>query len=244
MWKGDFWKMSIKNGINRDTLKIIAVISMFVDHIGAILFPYTMLFRIIGRLAFPIFAFMIAEGCIYTKNKVKYLRNILLFGIITQMVKIYFNDNLKLNIMFTFTLSIIMVYTLQYAIDSFTENKSQSRKIYSALLFVLSVAVVYVINSAIDIDYGFAGCAAPLVVFTGSYIKNDCVNVSRVKTVFLALALSFVYMRTGGVQIYSFAALVPLWFYNGQKGTVLPKYFFYVFYPAHLAVLYAVKMFI
>ncbi len=163
--------MSMKSGINRDTLKLIAVISMLVDHIGAILFPQVMILRVIGRFAFPIFAFMIAEGCIYTKNKFKYLKNILLFGIIAQMVKIYFNDNLKLNIMFTFTLSVIMIYILQYGIDSFTENKSQSRKIYSALLFVLSVAVVYVLNITIDIDYGFAGCTAPLIVFAGSYIK-------------------------------------------------------------------------
>ncbi len=244
MEKGGLLKMSMKSGINRDTLKLIAVISMLVDHIGAILFPQVMILRVIGRFAFPIFAFMIAEGCIYTKNKFKYLKNILLFGIIAQMVKIYFNDNLKLNIMFTFTLSVIMIYILQYGIDSFTENKSQSRKIYASLLFVLSVAVVYIINITTDIDYGFAGCAAPLIVFAGSYIKNDSINANRVKTVFLALALSLVYMRTGGVQIYSFAALAPLWFYNGQKGTVLPKYFFYVFYPAHLAVLYAIKMFI
>ena len=58
--------------ISGSTLKIIGCILMIVDHVGCILFPRIMFFRIVGRLAMPIFAFLIAEGCYYTKNKLKH----------------------------------------------------------------------------------------------------------------------------------------------------------------------------
>ena len=236
-------KNSAHSGIDRGALKIIAAVTMLVDHIGAILFPHTMILRIIGRIAFPVFAFMIAEGCAHTKNKSKYLRSILLFGILTHIIKMYFGDNFRLNIMFTFALSVVMIYAFQYALESYEYNKSQSRKIYSSLLFAVSVALVCIINQMVDIDYGFAGCITPLIVFMGGMVRTGCINANRVKAVFLALALSLVYIPLGGVQIYSFAAVALMWFYNGDRGGAVPKYFFYVFYPAHLAVLYVIKMF-
>ena len=59
-------------GINAFTLKMIATVAMLIDHIGAVLFPQIEILRIIGRIAFPIFAYMIAEGCVHTKSKKKY----------------------------------------------------------------------------------------------------------------------------------------------------------------------------
>ena len=58
--------------LSGNALKIIAAITMFIDHMGLMLFPKTLIFRYIGRLAFPIFAFMIAEGCRYTRNRLRY----------------------------------------------------------------------------------------------------------------------------------------------------------------------------
>ena len=60
--------------LNRNVLKIIALITMLIDHIGLVFFPGIEIFRIIGRISFPIFAFMIAEGCEHTENKKKYFR--------------------------------------------------------------------------------------------------------------------------------------------------------------------------
>lgn len=58
-------------GISATALKIIGMIAMTIDHIGYFLFPQIEAFRIIGRIAYPIFAYMIAEGCRYTRNKVE-----------------------------------------------------------------------------------------------------------------------------------------------------------------------------
>ena len=66
-------------GLTGNQLKLIAVITMTIDHIGLAFFPQQMLFRVIGRLAFPIYAYMIAEGCRYTRSMGKYLRGIILY---------------------------------------------------------------------------------------------------------------------------------------------------------------------
>ena len=69
-------KRKFNIGISASQLKKIALITMILDHMGLLLFPQTQIFRIIGRISFPIYAFLIAEGCRYTKNKYKYLLKI------------------------------------------------------------------------------------------------------------------------------------------------------------------------
>ena len=75
-----------KFGLTNNQLKIIAMVSMALDHIGLLFFPDAAIFRILGRIAFPIFAYMIAEGCRYTKNRAKYLGLIGAMAIAFQVV--------------------------------------------------------------------------------------------------------------------------------------------------------------
>lgn len=98
--------------LNRNHLKLIALITMIIDHIGAILFPEIEIFRIIGRLSFPIYAFFIAEGWHYTKNRTKYTITIALFAIITQPIYYFAINQSGLNILFTFLLSISLMYLI------------------------------------------------------------------------------------------------------------------------------------
>ena len=72
-------------GINTFTLKCIAIISMLIDHIGMVLFPEQLIFRMIGRLAFPIFAYVLVEGFFYTKNINKYLLRLGVFAIVSEV---------------------------------------------------------------------------------------------------------------------------------------------------------------
>ena len=62
-----------KGFLSGNQLKLIALAAMTIDHIGAYLIPDMVIFRIIGRIAFPIFAYMLAEGCRYTRNRMKYM---------------------------------------------------------------------------------------------------------------------------------------------------------------------------
>ena len=97
-----------------NTLKIIAAIAMLIDHVGLMFFPEIALFRIIGRLAFPIFAFMIAEGCKYTRSRLRYFLQ--LFGLALGCQIVYFiaDGSMYLSVLFTFSLAVLTIFALQY----------------------------------------------------------------------------------------------------------------------------------
>ena len=98
---------------NSNALKYIAALTMLIDHMGLLLFPRYLIFRIIGRIAYPIFAFMIAEGCRYTKNKLKHFLMVFLLGLACQAVYFFYGGSLDMCILITFSLSIIIIYALQ-----------------------------------------------------------------------------------------------------------------------------------
>ena len=226
--------------LDRDILKLIAVVTMFIDHIGSIIFPHIMFLRIIGRISFPIFAFMIAEGCLHTSNKIKYFINLLMFGFATQFIKIIFNDNDDLNIMFTFAAAVMIIFVYDIFIDSCKNNNAKSA-VYSVLLLVVIIAAVYCINLKIPFQYEIYGCTAPLIIYLSKYIKYNDLNALHIKILLLILALTSIYMYYGGVQIYAYLSVFVLMLYSGKKGKILPKYFFYAFYPLHLLLIYSIK---
>ena len=101
--------------LSGNILKIIAAICMALDHIGFVFFPRVLFFRIAGRISFPIFAFMIAEGCKYTKNKLRYFLTIALLGCIFQVVFYIVEQSFYLGVLITFSLGILAVYSLIFA---------------------------------------------------------------------------------------------------------------------------------
>lgn len=226
-----------------DILKFVAAAAMLVDHIGAILYPHILVLRIIGRIAFPIFAFFVAEGCYYTKNKGRYLFNLLAFAVVTQLVKIVFNDNDDLNIMFTFAAGVVAVFALQLLMESLKTEGSKTPA-YLYLTFVMVVFAVWAVNRLAVFQYAFWGCMTPCIIYSANYIKNSICTKHQLKLIMLAVALAAVYHIYGGVQIWAYTAILILVFYSGKKGNRVPKYFFYIFYPSHLAVLYLIEKFI
>lgn len=231
--------------LDGNTLKILAAIFMVIDHIGVIFFPDVIALRIIGRLAFPIFAFMIAEGCRYTKNKKRYLLIIALLAAICQITYYIYDGSTYMNILVTFSLSIVLIYILQGFKKSIIENISIQKKTMFAVIFLIAVIVVYFVNTVLIIDYGFWGCMVP--VFASAFhfkdIKSrfDC-NLAHVLT--LGLGLLILAIDMGGVQYYSLLALPLLMLYSTKKGKRNIKYFFYAFYPLHLLVLQGVYLLI
>ena len=214
-----------------NALKILAAIFMTIDHIGVILFPRVLFLRIIGRLAMPIYAFMIAEGCKYTRNKQKYFGMVFGLGAVCQAVYYFFDGSLYLSILITFSLSIAMIYTLQ--------DWKQKKTAQSALVFGAAVAAVYLLNQIFEIDYGFWGCMLPVFAALPHGTDRDCIPAN---TAALGLGLILLSLSLGGVQFFSLAALPLLFAYNGKRGTLNLKYFFYIFYPVHLVVLEGIAM--
>lgn len=95
--------------MSANVLKIIALITMTIDHMGFILFPDFVWMRIVGRISFPIFAFLIAEGCRYTHSRLRYLLQISLMGISMQLVLFIVTGSLYQSVFISFTLAIMLI---------------------------------------------------------------------------------------------------------------------------------------
>ena len=237
--------------LSGNALKIIAAISMFIDHFGAIFFPRVALLRAIGRLAFPIFAYMIAEGCRYTKNKLRYFLTVALMGAGYTAVYYIYDKKWYFCILVTFALSIMMIYALELLKNViFEENKSAWRIALAALTFIVSVAFTYALNLLVKIDYGFYGCLTPVLVsiFLPPRVNApafyDMVGKFRLELLGLALGIAALYIAYGGIRYYAFLAIPLVFLYSGKRGKLKMKYFFYVFYPAHLLALEGLAMLI
>ena len=91
---------------------------MTIDHVGVVIFPHLEILRIIGRLSFPLFAFTVAEGCYYTRNKLLRFLMIFLIGASCQLVFYLYSGELLQNILLTFSLSMAMIYAYQYFLNN------------------------------------------------------------------------------------------------------------------------------
>ena len=253
-----------KRGISGSTLKLIAVITMLIDHAGAVilgrmlwdkgvmtvlngsdpqallawmnehgnLFWIYTLMRMIGRVAFPIFIFLMVEGLSRTSNRWKYLGRMGAFALISE---IPFNLALTGQIWSTeyqsvyFTLSIgllamIICDTLEERLRAY--QKSLVRIGYWMLVVLITVAAA-VLAEFLQTDYGAIGIVCIMVIY-----------ITRRKKIAQTIggALVFIWEVTAPL------AFIPVWFYNGKRGLKL-KYLFYIFYPAHLLILYLIIYF-
>ena len=242
-------KAAPRGFLSGNALKLIAAAAMLTDHVGLMFFPGNMLFRLVGRLALPIYAFMIAEGCRYTRNRAKYFLTVFGLGVICQVVYYFFAGSTYFSILITFSLSILTLYSLQFfRATVFDPEASPGRQLLAALCFPGAVAAVWLLNRRFSINYGFWGCMLP--VFAGAFqrprdIPED--GLSRldkplVHIGMLTVGLTVLGMDLGRIQLYALLAVPLLLCYSGQRGKGNLKYFFYIFYPVHLALLQALAM--
>lgn len=223
--------------ISGNALKMFALLCMTIDHIGAhILNDYTP-FRIIGRLAFPIFAYMIAEGCKYTHNKLKYFLTIFIEGIILQIFIFLLSDSTHMNVLITFSLSIGLIYAFDYSLRS--ENN------YNLVIPLMGIIFVMVIcgelpegflSEYFHIDYGFFGVMLPVMV----YIFDNRV----LKLLMFTSGLVFLSISMAPIEWWSLISIIPLAFYNGERGKLKIKYLFHIYYPIHIVIILAIEEFI
>ena len=211
-------------------LKLIAVFTMLLDHIGVLLLPEVSLLRIIGRLSYPIFAFMIAEGCRYTRNKLRYFLMVFGLGTGCQLVYYFASADNYMNILLTFSCSILLIYLLQ-AVDR-AENWKQ--QFWRSAFFAVGIFIALGIDRLLTIDYGFWGIMTPVFV---AFSQGKGKTGSLLPVLMMAVGLVLLGADMGGIQYYALLALPLLLLYNGKPGKYRMKYFFYLFYPVHLAVL-------
>jgi len=229
--------------LSGNALKFIAAFAMVCDHTGLLFFPGERIFRIIGRLALPIFAYMIAEGCRYTKNKVRYFFTIFGLAAVCQAVYYIAARDTYMCILVTFSLAILVIYAMQKFKAALLSGEPLFHKLISGSVFVLSVISVYVLNELLTIDYGFFGCMLPVFCSLLHPVRNVNSDVLErldsipVHTLMLTVGLVMLALDIGGTQWYSLLVLPLMLMYSGKRGQLNTKYFFYVFYPLHLALL-------
>ena len=211
-------------------LKLLAALTMLLDHVGVLLFPQVLLLRVIGRISYPVFAFMIAEGCRYTRNKLRYFLMIFGLGVGCQVVYYFVSGDTYLNILLTFSFSVLLIFLLQ-RVQAATDWK---RQFWWSVVFASGVFVTIVANQLLTIDYGFWGVMTPVFA---SLPLGKTKTGSKLPVLMMALGLLLLAADMKDIQYYALLAVPLLLLYSGQRGKTNLKYFFYIFYPVHLVVL-------
>lgn len=236
-------------GLSASTLKIIACILMVIDHIGVILLPEVEILRVIGRLSYPIFAYFIAEGCRYTRNKTK--RFLLVFGLamICEIATLVVMGEPEGGILVNFCFAILLIYEVQ-AIKCAMAQKQPGKAFGLFALFLLSMAVVYgFVEFVLYVDYGFWGVLIPVWASIPDYKEGktpaifEKISNRWVKFAFFSGGLLLLCSSRGlfeNIQSFSLLALPLIALYNGRPGRKGYKYGFYIFYPAHLVLLWGI----
>lgn len=231
--------------LSSSTLKIIACIAMAIDHIGFFLFPHILIFRLIGRVAFPLFAFLVAEGCKYSKNKSRHWALIFIFGILYMLVYYIYDGEFYGNIFLTFSFSILIIYLLQFLKKWMFSEFKVFKLIVSLLIFVAALALTYILFRFVHFEYGYRGMLVPVAVSLCDMRNVNAPNILKkldnhwikLSCFIIALFILSIKANFGVYQFYCFISVLILAFYNGKAGVKKLKYAFYIFYPAHLAIL-------
>lgn len=228
-------EVQTKPGLTGNQLKILAMAAMTCDHVGLQLLPRFGVLRILGRLALPIYAYMIAEGCRYTHDRKRYLLRILVLAAVCQAVYFLAMGSLYQCILVTFSLSICLIY----ALDNAGKRRDPGSVCLALGTFLAAIFLCVLLPELLPgtdyaVDYGIWGVLLPVLVYCG---KNR-----RQKLCLLTLGLLFLGAAFGGIQWWAFLAVPPLMAYSGQRGKYPIGKLFYIYYPLHLVVIYGISL--
>ena len=206
-------------------LKCIAIVSMALDHTGAVLYPSQIWLRCLGRIAFPIFCFLIVEGFFHTHDVRRYMGRLGVFALISEIpydlafrgVPLEYDHQ---NVFFTLLLGLLTMM----AYDAVMNQSRWSVWKRTALSTIAILAGMFAAEF-LSTDYGALGVLCIMVFYL--------FRRSRIQQVVFG-CLAFVWWEWAAVF-----AFVPIFYYNGKRGFGM-KYFFYAFYPVHLLILYLI----
>lgn len=195
---------------------------MILDHAAIRLFPEYPVLHVIGRIAFPIYAFLIVEGFFRTRDVGKYMRNLLVCALLSEIPFDLATAGTVLeaghqNTLFTLFLGVLLLYLYE--------------KQYRLMEKIFCVVTIMLLADILRLDYGAWGI---LMIFCFYLFRDD--RIGKIVSVTLINVFLF-----GSLQSYAVLALFPICMYNGKKGRSM-KYFFYAAYPLHLLLLYLIGM--
>lgn len=235
-------------GLNGNVLKILAVVFMILDHTRVAVVDGNMWMNYIGRLSFPIFAFLISEGFIHTSNFKKYLLRLTAFAVISEIPFNVFCSSKTFfpqyqNVLFTFVLSVLALVLIDFA-----KKEPTLPKVAGA---GLGTVIIVFLAEVLKVDYGGAG----VVIVIAFYLFRNFpfAFLAQFITVFVVFILFYpgrpVFFKIQDlifcipVQSFALFSFIPIWLYNGKKGGggKFLQYGTYGFYPVHIAILCVVR---
>lgn len=217
--------------ISSAILQIIATITMTIDHIGYYLLPNCIILRIIGRLAFPIFAFMLVEGFKHTHSRNRYFMRLIITAAISQVLIYLFsslyNYNYDHNVIFTFAFAFITLICAE-----------------QGGFYLVAVPLLVLAAGALECEYGIYGAILVLGYYYANRVFADrtILRIMAYLILLTATMSSLALENNWAIQIFGIFAIIPIALYSGKKGRRLPRLFGYIFYPAHLAVFLLIKL--
>ena len=235
-------------GLTSNMLRTVAVIFMLSDHIWATYMSFGNWMTYLGRMAFPIFAFQIAEGFVHTSNFKKYALRLLGFAIITEIpFNLFYSSRwfnpYHQNVLFTLLLGLLAISVIDKA-----KKNGTAKSIALSVLWLVLICLASVIGF---VDYGFLG----MITVVTFYLLRDfpfawlaqLVAMVLINIVFFegqVFSVEFI-GKTFEIPFQGFAvfSLIPIWLYGGKKGksSKFMQYGFYAFYPVHMLILYLIK---
>lgn len=227
-----------QKGFSGSTLKLIAIITMLIDHIGAaviarlliagqgseMLYKIYYAMRAVGRVAFPIFCFLLVEGFFYTGSRKKYALRLFGFALLSEIpFDLAFSGKILefgyQNVFFTLLIGLLTIMLF----DEVVKKQEWHPVLRSALLVIITfggMGAAYLLHT----DYDAKGVLAILVFYMTRQMRGLQI---------VAGCLAFCW------ELPAIVAFIPIAFYNGKRGWNI-KYLFYAFYPVHLLVLYLI----
>ncbi len=230
-------------------LKIIAIICMTFDHLSYLIYGGFSWMNLIGRIAFPIFAYQITEGYVHTSNLKKYFFRLLLFSLISQIPFMLFNSIYTVNIFHLnvfFTLLIGLSAIIIFEFFSKIESKNKLIHILWQILGFIVVCILALLAKITGCDYGYYGV---FTIFCFYIFKN---NKILMNSAFTMLTILFygkwlfypnLFIKYLLVIIFTVLPLIFINLYNNKKGKDT-KHILYLFYPVHFMIIYLIYLFL
>lgn len=238
-----------KFDISSAGLHIFAMIFMLMDHMWAIVFTNCQWLTCVGRLAFPIFAFMIVEGYCHTGNLKKYVLRLLAFAVIAEIPFNLMTGNSVIyyvhqNVLWTFLIGIGLIHINELA-------RKKQRLWLTCLVMIATTLLGFLLGYVTFVDYNAAGILTVLVFYffrgkkwwclLGQLVGLYYINVEMLQGLFFNFEL-FGHSVEIVQQGLALLSLAFIWLYNGRQGKKSKtfQYFCYAFYPAHMLLLWIV----
>ena len=229
----------------------MAMLFMLCDHLWGTIVPGADWLTCIGRLSFPIFAFMIVEGYFHTKNLKKYVCRLLVFAIISE---IPFNLAMGSRIFFPIHQNVLWTFLIAVGLIHWNEKVKEKQVWKKLLVAIASVCIGYVGGIITFVDFYNAGVLTVLVFYFFKDKKWWCYFGQLLCLWYINFEMLGGFSYEVGIfgethfiarQGIAVLALIPIWLYNGEKGprTALVQWGSYLFYPLHMLILYGIAYF-